>query len=91
MVLVFEGLLKQDTQLTILFFFGFYRIIGHDETPQFVNHGKTAFTRNQVIGERGKSSETLTSINRESHTVHPFHDFDGNHLLCQVIFSGAGK
>ena len=66
------------------------RIIGHDETPQFINHGKSAFIRNQVIGVRGQSSETLASINRECNTVHPFHDFDGNHILCQVIFSGSG-
>ena len=56
-----------------------------------MNHGKSAFTKSQVIGVRGESSETLAAINRECNTVHPFTDFTGHHLLCQVIFSGSGE
>ena len=41
------------------------RIICHDETPQFINHGTSNFMQGKVFGVRGQNTETLTKSNRE--------------------------
>ena len=66
------------------------RIVIHDETPQFVNHGESSYTTTKVFGVVGERCETLTKSNRESVTVHPFSNLAGEELCTQVIFSGAG-
>ena len=66
------------------------RIICHDETPQFINHGDSSYTTTKVFGVAGERSETLTKSNCESVTVHPFSNLAGETLSMQVLFSGAG-
>ena len=66
------------------------RIIGHDETPQMINHGTSTYTNTKVFGVKGLNTETLTKSNRECVTVHPFSSTAGETLMTQVIFSGSG-
>ena len=66
------------------------RVIVHDETPQFVNHGDTKYTSTKVFGLVGERCETLTKTNRECVTVQPFSNLAGHTLVTQVIFADAG-
>ena len=66
------------------------RIIVHDETPQFIDHGDSRYTTKKVFGVSGERCETLTKSNRESVTVQPFSSLDGRTHQTQVIFSGSG-
>ena len=59
------------------------RIIVHDETPQFINHGDSSYTTTNVFEVAGERCETLTKSN-------PFSNIAGDTLCTQVIFSGAG-
>ena len=68
-----------------------FRIICHDETPQFVNYNTTDNRRGLVFGVRGESSEVLAKSNQDCVTVQPFSTLVGDMSMCQVIFSGAGK
>ena len=66
------------------------RIVFHDETPRFINHGDSSHATTKVFGVVGEKCETLTKSNRGSVTVHPFSSLDGDTVCTQVIFSGAG-
>ena len=66
------------------------RIVFHDETSQFINHGDSSYTTTKVFGVVGERCETLAKSNRESVTAHPFSSLDGDTVCTQVIFSGAG-
>ena len=69
----------------------FFRIICHDETPQFVNYNMTDNRRGLVFGVCGENSEVLAKSNWDFVTVQPFSTLAGDMSMCQVIFSEAGK
>ena len=66
------------------------RIVFHDETPQMVNHGPNVFSRARVFGTKGEPANNLVKVNRDCITIQPFSDLAGNHVMCQMIFSGSG-
>ena len=69
----------------------FFRIICHDETPQFVNYNMADNRRGLVFGVHGENSEVPPESNWYCVTVQPFSSLAGDMSMCQVIFSGAGK
>ena len=69
----------------------FFRIICHDETPQFVNYNTTDNRRGLLFGVRGENSEVLGKRNRDCVTFQPLSTLAGDMSMCQVIFSGPGK
>ena len=44
----------------------FFRIIGHDETPQFLNYGKSGQSKVQLISGKGDNCNNLTKKNKMS-------------------------
>ena len=66
------------------------RIIFHDETPQMLNHGPNVFSRAKVFGTKGEPANKLLKVNRDCITVQPFSNLAGDHVMCQMIFSGSG-
>ena len=69
----------------------FFRIICHDETPQFVNYNTIDNRRGLLFGVRGENSEVLAKRNRDCVTFQPLSTLAGDMSMCQVIFSGPGK
>ena len=69
----------------------FFRIICHDETPQFMNYITTDNRSGLVFGVRGKNSGVLAKSNQDRLTVQSFSILNGDMSMCQVIFSRAGK
>ena len=61
------------------------RIIGHDETPQMINYGKSSNQR-LVFGVSGENCEKLYKPNRECITVDPFSTMQGDTLMSGYIF-----
>ena len=76
---------------TIWWVLNVFRIIYHDETPQFVNYNKTDNRRGLAFGVHGENSEVLAKSNRDCATVQPFSTLAADMSMCQVIFSRAGK
>ena len=68
----------------------FFRIIGHDETPQFVNYGKSGQSKVQLICGKVDDCNNLTKENRECLTIHLFPTFSDDLAMCQIIFAGIG-
>ena len=68
----------------------FFRIIGHDETPQFVNYGKSGQSKVQLICGKVDDCNNLTKESRECLTIHLFPTFSGDLAMCQIIFAGIG-
>ena len=68
----------------------FFRIIGHDVTPQFVNYGKSGQSKVQLISGKGDDCNNHTKENRECPTIHPFSIFSGDLAVCQKTFAGTG-
>ena len=68
----------------------FFRIIGHDETPQFVNYGKSGQSKIQLISGKGDDCNNLTKENRKCPTIHLFSTFSGDLAMCQIIFARTG-
>ena len=64
------------------------RIIGHDETPQFINYGIDKTANGFVFCGKGDACQKLIKENRECVTIQPFSTFSGEMILCQVIFAG---
>ena len=64
--------------------------MGHDETTQFVNYGKSGQSKVQLISGIGDDCNNLTKENRECPTIHPFSIFSGDLAICQIIFAGTG-
>ena len=69
----------------------FFRIICHNETPQFMNYNMTDNRRGLAFGVRGENYEVLAKSTRDCVTVQPFSTLAGDMSMCQVIFFGAGK
>ena len=69
----------------------FFRIICHDETPQFVNYNMTDNRRGLAFGVREENYEVLAKSTRDCVTVQPFSTLAGAMSMCQVIFSKADK
>ena len=69
----------------------FFKIICHDETPQFMNYNTTDNRSRLVFGVRGKNSGVLSKSNQDRLTVQSFSILNGDMSMCQVIFSRAGK
>ena len=63
----------------------FFRIIGHDETPQFVNYGESGQSKVLLITGTGDNCNNLTKENRECPTIHPFSTFSSGLAMCQII------
>ena len=76
---------------TIWWVLNVFRIICHDETPQFVNYNVTDNRRGLVFDVQWENSEVLAKSNRDCVTVQPFSTLTGDMSMYQVIFSGAGK
>ena len=68
----------------------FFRIIGHDEMPEFVNCGKSGQSKVQLISGKGNDCNNLTKENRECPTIHPLSIFSCDLAMCQIIFEGTG-
>ena len=68
----------------------FLRIIGNDETPQFVNYGKSGQSKVQLISGKGDDCNNLAKENRECPTIHLLSAFSGDLTMCQIIFAGTG-
>ena len=68
----------------------FFRITGHDETPQSVNYGKSGQSKVQLICGKGDDCNNLTKENRECLTIHLLSTFSGDLAICQIIFAGTG-
>ena len=68
----------------------FFRKIGQDETPQFVNYGKSDQSKVQLISGKGDNCNNPKKENRECPTIPPFSTFSGDLAMCQIIFAGAG-
>jgi hypothetical protein len=66
------------------------RILGHDETPQFINYGTDPTVHGLVFAGRGDACNSLIQENRECVTIQPLSTFDGNVIMCQVIFASSG-
>ena len=72
------------------FFFFFFGIIGHDETPQFINYGVDGTPKGIVFCGRSEACQKMIRENRECATIHPFATFAGDILMCHVIFASQG-
>ena len=66
------------------------RIIGHAETPQFINYGVDWTANGMVYCGKGDACDTLIKENRECVAIQPFSNFHGGILMCQVIYSAKG-
>ena len=64
------------------------RIIGHDETPQFINYGIDKTANRFVFYGKGDACHKLIKENWECVTIQLFSTFSGEMILCQVIFAG---
>ena len=67
----------------------FFRIIGHDETPQFLNYGKSGQSKVQLISGKGDNCNNLTKKTK-CPTIHLFSTLSGNLAMCQITFAGTG-
>ena len=65
-------------------------IFNHDKMPQFIDYGvSSSATRALICCGRGEKCEQMKQENRECVTIKPYVSFDGEILMCHVIFPGT--
>ena len=65
-------------------------MFNHDEMPQFIDYGvSSSATRVLTYCGRGEKCELMKQENREYVTIEPYVSFDGEILMCHIIFPGT--
>ena len=66
------------------------RILNHDKMPQFSDYGvSSSATRALTYCGRGEKCEQMKQENRAYVIIKPCVSFDGQILMCHVIFPGT--
>ena len=65
-------------------------MFNHDEMAQFIDYGvSSSATRVLTYCGRGEKCELMKQENREYVTIEPYVSFDGEILMCHIIFPGT--
>ena len=65
-------------------------MFNHDEMAQFIDYGvSSSATRVLTYCGRGEKCEPMKQENREYVTIEPYVSFDGEILMCHIIFPGT--
>ena len=65
-------------------------MFNHDEIAQFIDYGvSSSATRVLTYCGRGEKCELMKQENREYVTIEPYVSFDGEILMCHIIFPGT--
>ena len=65
-------------------------MFNHDEMPQFIDYGvSSSAARVLTYCGRGEKCELMKQENRECVTIEPYVSFDGEILMCHIIFPGT--